>query len=204
MGDVFLHHGRIDCDPLQALVGDRARGPSCLARLGQQPLHSLFADPLAPASQRGRVDRWTVLEEGLAGEVLVVGIFNPPGDDRLVRELEGMLEIHQPRDQSRRRRRAPLMRGKETHPFPLEEIPVDQRRELHQLMASVDHVDQPRAKEIILFGHAGMGLHRRPEIARFLPQAYKTLQIKANKTADSVPNQRGRGCSDRTNSPLAP
>ena len=97
-----------------------------------------------------------------------------------------MLEIYQPRDQSRRRRRAPLMRGKETHPFPLEEIPVDQRRELHQIMASVDHVDQPRAEQIILFGHAGMGLHRRSEFAGFLPKAYETLQIKANKTADPV------------------
>jgi hypothetical protein len=28
-----------------------------------------------------------------------------------------------------------------------------------------------------------MGLHRRPEIARFLAKAYETLQFKANKTA---------------------
>ncbi|WP_415635639.1 hypothetical protein, partial [Paracoccus aminovorans] len=31
------------------------------------------------------------------------------------------------------------------------------------------------------------GLHRRPEIAELLAEAYETLQFKANKTANSEP-----------------
>jgi hypothetical protein len=54
-------------------------------------------------------------------------------------------------------------------------------------MTGIDHVDQSRAEQVILFRDAGMGLHWRPEIARFLAKAYETLQSKANKTADSEP-----------------
>lgn len=51
MGDGFFHHGRVDRDPLQALVRDRARSPTCLDGLGQQPLYPFPADALAPAGQ---------------------------------------------------------------------------------------------------------------------------------------------------------
>ena len=49
-------------------------------------------------------------------------------------------------------------------------------------MAGIDHLDQPRADQIILFGGAGMTLHRGPETAGFLAKTYRTLQFKANKT----------------------
>ncbi|WP_347141065.1 hypothetical protein, partial [Paracoccus sp. SSK6] len=53
-------------------------------------------------------------------------------------------------------------------------------------MARIDHIDQSWAEQVILFRGAGMRLHRRPEIARFLAKAYETLQFKANKTAAST------------------
>lgn len=68
----------------------------------------------------------------------------------------------------------------------VEKLPVDQRRKLHQLVARIDHVDQSWAEQVILFRSAGMGFHRRPEIAGFLAKAYETLQFKANKTAASA------------------
>lgn len=186
VGDGLFHHGRIHSRPLQALVGDRARSSACLDRIGQQPLHSFLPDPLAPAHQRRGIDRGTVLEERLAGEVLVIRVLDSPGDDCLVRELEGVLEIHEPRHQAWRCRWPPLVRRKEARPLPFKEIPVDQCRKLHQLMAGVDHVDQSRAEQVILFRGAGMGPHRRPEIAGFMAKAYETLQFKANKTAASA------------------
>jgi hypothetical protein len=135
MSNGLLHHRGIHRHALQALLLDR---PGCLAgldRLGEQPLDAFFADPVAPAGERGRVDGRAMLEECLAGEVLVVGVLDPPRDHRIVRQPEGMLQIEQPCHQPRRRRRPPLVRGEEPGPFPLEELPVDQRRELHQLMA---------------------------------------------------------------------
>ena len=186
MSDGLFHHGRIDGHPFQALVADRARSSACLYRLGQQPLHPFLADPLAPAHQRRGIDWRTVLEERLASEVLVIRVLDPPGDDCLVRELEGVLEIHEPRDQAWRCRGSTLMRREEGRPFPFEKLPVDQRRKLHQLVARIDHVDQSWAEQVILFRSAGMGFHRRPEIAGFLAKAYETLQFKANKTAASA------------------
>lgn len=46
--------------------------------------------------------------------------------------------------------------------------------------------DQSWTEQVILFRGAGMGLHRRPEIAGFLAKAYESLQSKANKTASSL------------------
>jgi hypothetical protein len=127
-----------------------------------------------------------VLKERLTGEVLIVGVFDPPGDDGLVRQLEGMLEIHEPGHQARRRCRATLVRREEGRPFAFEKLPIDQPRELHQFVAGIDHIDQPGAEQVILFRGAGMGLHRRPEFAGFLHKAYETMQFKANKTEASA------------------
>ncbi|WP_211657867.1 hypothetical protein, partial [Paracoccus aminovorans] len=54
-------------------------------------------------------------------------------------------------------------------------------------MARINHIDQSWTEQVILFRDAGMGLHRRPEIAELLAEAYETLQFKANKTANSEP-----------------
>lgn len=101
-----------------------------------------------------------MLGKGLAGEVLIIGNLDPAGHDDLVREPIDVLQIHQPRDQTRQVRRAPLVQRKETGLFPLEDIPVDQRRELRQFMAGVNHVDQPRAQQVILFRGEEMELHQ--------------------------------------------
>lgn len=60
-----------------------------------------FGDPLAPAHQRGGIDQRAVLEERLPGEVLIVGVLDPTGDHRLVRQFESVLQIHQPGHQPR-------------------------------------------------------------------------------------------------------
>ncbi len=61
-----------------------------LDRPGQQPLHPVLADPLAPPHKRRRVDRRVdrraVLKERLAGEVLIIRVFHPAGDHRLIGE----------------------------------------------------------------------------------------------------------------------
>ncbi len=52
-------------------------GPGCLR---QQPFHPFLSDAPAPTGQRGRIDRWAMLKEHLAGEVRVTGALDPPGD----------------------------------------------------------------------------------------------------------------------------
>ena len=146
------------------MAPDFAPGPD---GLGQQPFHPFFPNPLAPARQRGRVDGQAVLKEGLAGEVLVIRVLDPAGDDGLIRQPIGMLEIKQPRHQPRRRGRTPRGRRKEPCPLPFEHLPVDQGSQLHQLVAQIDHVDQARTQQIILFRRTSAVLHRQTEIAGF-------------------------------------
>lgn len=84
IGNVLFHHGRVDGHAPGAVLTDRPTllpGPD---RLGQQPLDPLFADPRAPAGERRWVNRQAMLEERLAGKMLVVGVLNPAGDHRLV------------------------------------------------------------------------------------------------------------------------
>jgi hypothetical protein len=170
IGDILFHHGGIHRHALGAVLIDRAGflpGQDCL---GQQPLHALFADALAPTRQRRWVNWQLVLEKGLTAEVLVIGIFDPAGDYRLVRQPIGMLEVEQPRDQARRRGRSAFARWKEPRPFPLEHLPVDQGCKLHQLVPRVDHVDQSRTQQIILFGRARTVLHGQNQNCRVSPQ----------------------------------
>ena len=121
--DGLLHHRGVDRHPLQALVLDRPRGAAGVDRLRQQPLHALLADALAPAGERRGIDRRTMLEERLTAEMLVVWVLDPPCDHRLVRQLEGVLEIEQPGHQSRRCRRPPVGPTGRTRPTPARRTP---------------------------------------------------------------------------------
>ncbi|MFT3691390.1 hypothetical protein [Paenirhodobacter sp.] len=66
------------------------------------------------------------------------------------------------------------MRGKEARPFPLEELPVDQRREFHQLMTGINHVGQARAQQVILFGGREWGFIDNLKVQGFWPKHTKS------------------------------
>ena len=102
-----------------------------------------------------------VLEERLAREVPEVRVLHPAGDDGLVGQAVGVLEVHQPGNQARVSGRASLVRGEEAGPFPLEPGPIDQGGEPDQLVPSIDHVEQARSQQVVLFGRAGAVLHGR-------------------------------------------
>jgi hypothetical protein len=75
------------------------------------------------------VNGQAVLEEHLAGEVLEVGVLHPAGEDGLVGEAVGVLQVHQPGHQTGMGGRPPLRGGEEAGPVFLEPGPVDQRRQ---------------------------------------------------------------------------
>ena len=159
MRDGLLHNGGVHRDLGQAARRHGPAGTTRLDSLGKQPLHALLADAAAPAAERGGMDRRTVLEEGLTREVLEVRVLHPAREHRLVGEAMGVLEVHQPGDQTRMRGRPSLSGGEEAGPFPLEPGPVDQRRQPHQFVPPIDHVDQPRPQQIGLFRRARAVLH---------------------------------------------
>ena len=110
--------------------------PSCwhpgLNSLGQQPIHTFFINPISPADQRRRVDRRTILEECLSREVLIIGVFDPAGDHRLVLQPIGMLEIQQALHQTRLGDRTTSCRREEPRPFPVKYYPGDWGSQLYQ------------------------------------------------------------------------
>src|SRR6056297_1150735 len=105
------------------------------------------------------MDRRLMLEEGLSREVLIIGVLDPTGDNSVIGQAMQMLQIHQTGNQSRRCRRAPGSRWKETGPFPLEELPINQRGQLDQFVAHIDQINKARAQKIILFRRAITVLH---------------------------------------------
>lgn len=159
IGDVLFHDGGVDRHAPGAVLVD---GAGFLPRpdgLGQQPFDTFLADTPPPAGQRRGVDRRTMLEERLPGEMLIIRVLDPTSDHRLVRQPVGVLQIQQPGNQPRVRRRPTLARWKEPGPLPLEHLPVNQRGKLHQLVARVDHVGQTRTQQVILFLRARTVLH---------------------------------------------
>ena len=93
-----------------------------------------------------------------------------------------MLQIEQPRHQSRVYGRPPGRRRKEPRPFPLEDLPVDQGGQLHQFVAQIDQVNQTRAEQVILFKRASAVLHSHAKIAGLSMKSYETLQAEVRKT----------------------
>lgn len=106
-------------------------------------------------------------KEGFTHEVLKVCVLNPAGDNGFIGHAMQILQIHQTRKQSRRCRRTPGFRRKETGLFLLEELPIDRRRQLHQLVAHIDHVNEARAQKIILFRQAVTMFHGRIKLQGF-------------------------------------
>jgi hypothetical protein len=198
MRDGLLHHGRVHNHLGQAARLDRAGGATCLDGLGQQPLHALFADPAAPAAERGGVNGQPVLKECLAGEVLVVRVLHPAGEDGRIGEAISVLQIHQACDQARRQSGPPLRGGEEARPVFFEPGPVDQRRQPDQLVPPIDHVEQARPPQVILFGWARTVLHGG-ENRRVCRQGQPNLAIPQHPIWQITKlDQRTSGCSRPT------
>lgn len=135
-----------------------------------------------------------------------------PGDG----SSERVLQVEKPRHQPRGRRRPALVGAEEPGPLPLEALPVDQRGELHHRMAHVDHVRQPRAQQIVLFGLWPSSHHPKSEgfprspASPSPPETTSAIKIKSlclvrgelNSTRIAEPhaprhNNRRRGSADR-------
>lgn len=163
MGDCLFHHRGVHDHRLDAAFRDHPGPAARLDRLGQQPLDALLANPFTPPRQRRGAEREAVLKERLATIMLVVRVLHPPRDHGHFRQPIGVLQVKQPRHQTRRRRRSSSMRREKPSPFRLEELPVDQRPQLYQLMTHIDHVGhvgQKRTQEIAPFRAARFRLHR--------------------------------------------
>ncbi|PPK41815.1 hypothetical protein B0G57_12580 [Trinickia symbiotica] len=132
MRNRLLHHCRVDDHALDAGGLDHACALGCLDCLGQQFFHAGFAQATAPARQARRVDRRLVLQIRLAREHLPVRVLNPLPDDFLVGQVEGVLQVQQPCDQTRRGGRAATLGHEALAHHSAQPVPVDQVGQTHQ------------------------------------------------------------------------
>jgi len=129
-----------------------------------------------------------VLEEGLAAKVLVIRVLYPAGDDSLVPQVEGVLEVEEPCNKPRRCRWPSHGGREEPGPFALEEL---------QSINSASFASSCRRS--IMSVRRGRGFITAPEIARFQDPAYETPQFLATDFIGSGEQSQVLGsCSGRT------
>lgn len=68
----------------------------------------------------------------------------------LVGKLVGVLEVMQPGNDARGNRRCATFLREQCSPLPVEDLPVDQRCQAHQLVALVDQILQAVAEQLVL------------------------------------------------------
>ncbi len=150
MGDGLRLHRRIDDDALEIPGLDRAGLVRDRQALLDQRDELSLAEALAPTRQRRAVEGQLVAEAQLAAEVLVIGVLDPARAQRLVREVVRVLQDeesgHQPRRQTGLAWSCLTDRGK----APIEEAPVDLRRQPRQRMVQIDDLFQRRPQQVLL------------------------------------------------------
>jgi hypothetical protein len=156
-----LHSG-VHRHPLEVLGRDRPGLVRHRQALLDQGDELILAQPLAPARQRGAVERQLVAEYRFAAEVLVIGVLDPTRAQHLVRQRMQVLEDQQPGDQARGQRR--LARSSRAHrtEAPQQKLPIDLPRQPHQRVAHVDDLVQRRSEKVVLTFVAWLAHHVPP------------------------------------------
>jgi hypothetical protein len=131
----------------------------------------LLAHAVAPARQRRTIEHQPVLEELLAAEVLVIGVFDPPLAQNFVGQVVSVLEDRKPRHQARRQRRpAGVVVVNLAEPL-FQKAPVHGAPQRHKRMLHVDDLIEPGAEQILLSGLATLWWpHQMPRQCRFWGQ----------------------------------
>lgn len=116
----------------------------------QQGRELLLAEPLAPAAQRGAVERQIVPEHRLAAEELEIRVLHPARAQRFVGQVVHVLEDQQPRDQPGRQRRLPGPGPVHRTKTRCHELPIDLPGQPHQRVPEVDDRLQRRPEQLDL------------------------------------------------------
>jgi len=132
----------------------------------EQRLELLLAHALAPAGQRGAIERQSVLEKLRAAEILEIWVLHPAIAQRLVREVMHVLQDQQPGHQPGRQRRMARAILVDRAKRARQEAPVGRPRKPRQRVIEVDDLVQLGAEEIEL---ARLAWFLRPHRSSPLP-----------------------------------
>jgi len=147
-------------------------------RFFEQPDQLLDTNALTPLGQRGGMQRQFVLHRGEAAEVLPVRVFDPAVQQRLVRFVEGMLQVMQPDQQANRLGWRAEVRAVTVGQRRLETAPVDLVRQDEQRMTVIEQLLELSPKQIELTGfRSRFGLHADLKLQVFDPSRYDSLQF---------------------------
>jgi hypothetical protein len=118
--------------------------PRRVAVCRQQRHQLVAAHALAPACERGTVERQGVAKELLAAKQLIIRVFPPTLAQGLIGQIVHVFEDGEPRHQPCRQRRPSRTIAVGGAKALLDEAPVDGPRQLHQRMCEVDDLIKPR------------------------------------------------------------
>jgi hypothetical protein len=144
---------------------DRAAALRGFDRFGKQPLHPFLTNALSPTYEARRTARQLVPEVQLAAKQ-IVRIFEPALHNHFVGQRVHVLQVQKPRHQPSRKRRSTRRLHELRAELPTKHRPVDEFRERHQLVPSVDDTHQFLAEQILDRGHTG-GLARIGSFSRY-------------------------------------
>ena len=180
-----LHRG-VHRDALQVLPRQRPGLVRHREALLQQGCQLLFAQALAPAGQRGALERQHVLEALFAAEVLVVGVLQPARAQDLVGKVVHVLQDEEPSHQPCRQGRLTRTRAAHRAEPAVEKLPVDLPRQPRQWMTQIDDLLQRRSQEILL--------PSVPRLAhRSFPMPETELQRITTRPDSGIPNRKKTG-----------
>ena len=114
--------------------------------LGQQQVE-LIAQPLAPVAEVRALVRESVLEEGLAGEVLEIGVVDPALAHAFIGQSKHVLEQQQADHEAALDAGSALV-AVERRDHTVDPRPVDLAGELHQLVPHIDYLVEPGPEQI--------------------------------------------------------
>lgn len=141
--DVLRLNGRVHDHLPRILQLHRA----CLDGHGQALLQEradpFLAHALPPARHRGAVERQFVPKELLAAQVLKVGVLHPALAQRLVGQVERVLQNGQPRHQPRRQWRHASSVRIDRPKAGFQHRPVNSLRQTHKFVLHVDDLVEP-------------------------------------------------------------
>ena len=160
-------HRCIDDDPPRVLRLHRSglhRHRQAFLQQGRDPL---LAHALTPARHRRAVEWQFMLEELLAAQILEIGVLNPTRAQRLVRQVEGVLEDRQPGHQPRRQGRHARSVGIDRAETLFQHRPVDGLRQPHQFVLHVENLIKAGAEQILFSRLAPLAWLAHPLALRF-------------------------------------
>jgi len=128
---MMTHHRGVHNDFVSAARFEHASPARGINGHHQQGFYPLFTNALSPTRQTRGINGAASLQIALTREVLPIRVLHPGVDHQLIRAIKGVLQIQQPRHQTRWQGRAAAIGDKVARENLVILAPINQRGQLN-------------------------------------------------------------------------